>query len=214
MSGRCGFETVLGEEVRIAGRDDRVDREVPGRLVVGMQPVGQPGIVAQHDVGRDVADREAHRGARRRRRSRARRRSGAGTGCSQRRARARPRAAPPRAIVISEARSAPGSHVPFDPSVQTKRCTSAPASAHLASVAPHPNSMSSGWAPIASTRSGVGRSTRRRHGVGSSCPRAPRDRPRRRRRSPTRGRAPGAPRGRGVRPPRRGGHTIRARTRT
>ncbi len=46
-----------------------------------------------------------------------------------------------------------------------QRCTSAPASAHLASVAPQPNSMSSGCAPIASTRRGHGEIDADGHGV-------------------------------------------------
>ena len=50
---------------------------------------------------------------------------------------------------------AAGSQVPFEPSVSTSSSTSAPAAAQLASVAPHPNSMSSGCAPIASTRAGT-----------------------------------------------------------
>ena len=62
-------------------------------------------------------------------------------------------------VATSAPRSASASQVPFDPSVQMHKVTTAPAAAHLASVAPAPNSMSSGWAPMARTRTGVGRST-------------------------------------------------------
>src|SRR5262245_51477466 len=44
--------------------------------------------------------------------------------------------------------------------------TATPPAAHLASVAPQPNSTSSGWAPIASARAGRGRS------VGGADPRS------------------------------------------
>src|SRR5918994_1982174 len=63
-----------------------------------------------------------------------------------------------RRMATSSCRLAPGSHVPFEPSVSTSRCTSAPPAAHLASVAPQPNSTSSEWAPIASARAGTGSS--------------------------------------------------------
>ena len=59
---------------------------------------------------------------------------------------------------MSASRSSASSQVPFEPSVRINRCTEAPAAAHFASVAPHPNSMSSGCAPIASATSGTGRS--------------------------------------------------------
>ena len=53
--------------------------------------------------------------------------------------------------------SASGFHVPFDPSVQTRWWTTQPPSAHLANVAPHPNSTSSGCAPMASADAGTAR---------------------------------------------------------
>ena len=73
----------------------------------------------------------------------------------------RPTSSPSRCAVSRATRtavSASTSQVPFDPSVQTSSDTSHPASAQRASVAPAPNSMSSGCAPTASARSGTARS--------------------------------------------------------
>ena len=49
-------EAVLGEEVRIAGGDDGVAHEPAGVAVVGVQPVALPRVVAEHDVGPQLAD--------------------------------------------------------------------------------------------------------------------------------------------------------------
>ena len=56
-------------------------------------------------------------------------------------------------------RSASGSQLPLDPSVSTRWWIRHPAAAHLARVAPHPNSMSSGWAPMARADAGTSMST-------------------------------------------------------
>ena len=49
-------QPVLGEEVRIAGRHDAVDRQPAGVAVVGVEPVALPRVVAEHDVGSELAD--------------------------------------------------------------------------------------------------------------------------------------------------------------
>ena len=54
--GRCGGQAVLAEEVRVARRDDAVARQQAGVAVVGMQPVALPRIVAEHDLGAQLAD--------------------------------------------------------------------------------------------------------------------------------------------------------------
>ena len=59
----------------------------------------------------------------------------------------------------SSPRSASGSQLPLDPSVRTRWWMRHPAAAHLARVAPQPNSMSSGWAPMASADAGTSMST-------------------------------------------------------
>ena len=59
----------------------------------------------------------------------------------------------------SWSRSASGSQLPLDPSVRTRWWIRHPAAAHLARVAPHPNSMSSGWAPTARADAGMAIST-------------------------------------------------------
>ena len=176
---------------RSAGRGPRrcaSTASMPAALVVGMEPVRLPGIVAEHDVGRDARGSTRHTAARV---ADVVRELAVDVAQEQRRRRRRALARPSRCSssrrATSAARSASRSHVPFEPSVQTQRCTSAPASAHLASVAPQPNSMSSAWAPIASTRAGAGRSTEIVTAVGSSSRRARRDRSRRRRRSPSAG---------------------------
>ena len=83
--------------------------------------------------------------------------------------------------------------------------TSLPAALHFANVAPQPNSMSSGWAPIASDVPGTGRSTVgsnahvarwRREDVRVAAVERARGRRRCRRRTRGRGRARRAPRGR------------------
>ncbi len=105
------------------------------------RPVGPGGSPRRPEPARPARCR-----ARRRRTPRkstpARPRTAAAASCSRRR------------VATSAPRSASGSQVPFEPSVSTSRWTSAPAAAHLASVAPQPNSTSSGWAPIASARVG------------------------------------------------------------
>ena len=167
--GRCGAQTLLGEEVRVARRDDAVDRRAVRR-----------------GGGRDGCDRYAATD-----RGRARRRAGLRR-ITAHTARARVETVVELAVdVAEEARPsvAPSDggrgpllvsrrddervrdrrrdpRCPSTPSVHTHRCTSVPASAHFASVAPQPNSMSSGCAPIASTRLGRREVERRsrRHG--------------------------------------------------
>ena len=161
------WELVLGEEVRVAGGHDAVAHEPAGVAMVGVEAVALPRIVAEHDLRSQLANdphdiasggaivlqvaidaiEEAHfadlRPARRRAASR----------CSSRR------------TATNLARSADGSHVPFEPSVQTRRWTTHPAAAHLASVPPAPNSTSSGCAPIASADAGTGKVARHHGGA-------------------------------------------------
>ena len=155
-----------GRSADRARRRCRRRDEQPRVAVVGMEPVRLPRIVPEHDVGPHLAD---HRGTprrawptslssspstRRRKRTSTAPRISAASRCSSSR------------VATSAARSASASQVPFEPSVQMHRCTSAPASAHFASVAPQPNSMSSGCAPTASTRRGHGEVDADGHGVG------------------------------------------------
>ncbi len=49
-------QILVGEEERIAGGDDAVDGEPAGVAVIGVQPVALPRIVAEHDVGTQLAD--------------------------------------------------------------------------------------------------------------------------------------------------------------
>ena len=49
-------DALVGEEERVAGRDDAVDGEPAGVAVVGVQPVAPPRVVAEHDVGLQRAD--------------------------------------------------------------------------------------------------------------------------------------------------------------
>ena len=145
-----------GEEVGVARGDDAVDRELARVAVVGVQAVLLPRIVTEDHVGAGGPDHRAHLFPTVRRRPRARRRPRRGSGRRGRRARAGgcPLLVPcgwPR----SAARSWSGSQVPFEPSVSTSISTWEPARAHFASVAPQPNSMSSGWAPMARTARGA-----------------------------------------------------------
>ena len=118
-----GRQSVLGEEVRIPRGDDAVAREQTGVPVVGVEPVALPRVVAEHDLGSQLADHardlaarhevavelavdvaeEAHLAGRGRRRA-----ARAAARCSSWR-----RAA-------SATGSARASHVPFDPSVHTR----------------------------------------------------------------------------------------------
>ena len=121
--------------------------------VVGVEAVAAPRVVPQHDVGAEPADPVGHLPAL----ADPRRQLTVGPARGT-----RPRPRPPtalaaarcssRRVTTSWAGSCRGSQVPFEPSVQTRWLTSVPAAAHLASVAPQPNSMSSGWAPMASAR--------------------------------------------------------------
>ena len=114
-------EAVLREEVRIAGGDDRVAHEPPGVAVVGVQAVPLPRVVAEHDVRPQRADRARSRSGRpivlrspsTRPRNSPRRPARRQTGGP-------PRAARPGAGRPAPAGSASTSHVPFDPSVQTR----------------------------------------------------------------------------------------------
>ncbi len=49
-------ETVIAEEVRVAGGDDALARELAGVAVIGVQAVALPGIVAEHDLWAQRAD--------------------------------------------------------------------------------------------------------------------------------------------------------------
>ena len=150
-SGRCAGSRWSGKKWGSRAATIPSSDEPAGVAVVGMEPVALPRVVAEHDVRAGPAGSTSHtrgplgepavelavdgrRGMRRRPAPRTR---GGGRLLS----------APGRRP--ARRRSALGSHVPFEPSVSTSRRTSAPAAAHLASVAPQPNSTSSGWAPIA-----------------------------------------------------------------
>ena len=135
----------------------------PGVAVVGVEAVALPRVVAEHDVGRS-----------------------GGSSTPPRRAASRPDlelavdvaeehltrrwprapwrrpAAPPGAVRRGRRCRRRGPSVPFEPSVQMRWWTTHPAAAHLASVAPQPNSTSSGWAPMASATAGVGQVQRTR----------------------------------------------------
>ena len=63
--GAMRGEAVLGEEVRIAGGDDRVAHEPTGVAVIGMEPVALPRVVTEHDVGPQLADDPGDLGDRR-----------------------------------------------------------------------------------------------------------------------------------------------------
>ena len=144
-----------GEEVRVTCRDDALDEQLARPAVVGVQPVAA-------STGRGPSTRSG----------RAARTSAQTRSTVPRSAASSPSTAPrkwtpaaPRVRAAARcsswraatraARSHVGSHVPFEPSVRTASSTWAPARAHCANVAPHPNSMSSGCAPIASTRDGT-----------------------------------------------------------
>ena len=58
--GAVGGESELGEEVRIAGRHQRVEEGESGGPVVGVEPVPTPRVVAQHHVGTEPADDPGH----------------------------------------------------------------------------------------------------------------------------------------------------------
>ena len=152
---------VVGIEVRIAGGHHAVDGEPAGVAVIGMQPVAPPRVVAEHDVGLQSTDpvgdlvamgevglQLAVDVAQEHDLALGTQRSGGG----------------PLLVLAGRGSSASvsalGSHEPFEPSVSTRWLTTQPAADHLASVAPHWNSMSSGWAPMASARSGTGRFSR------------------------------------------------------
>ena len=51
-----GGQSVLGEEVRISGCDDRVAGKEAGVSVIGVQPPPAPGVMGQHDIGTKLAD--------------------------------------------------------------------------------------------------------------------------------------------------------------
>ena len=151
--GRCVGKPCSGKKCGSRAATMPSHDEQPGVAVVGVQPVALPRVVAEHDVGLQLADHrgdladgslevavelavDAARGTTTSPRVRPRNRRAASR-CSSWR------------CATSAAVSASGSHVPFEPSVQTRWWTTQPAAAHLASVAPQPNSTSSGCAPIA-----------------------------------------------------------------
>ena len=47
---------MLGEEVRVTRGDDTVAREQTGVPMIGVEPVALPRIVAEHDLGSELAD--------------------------------------------------------------------------------------------------------------------------------------------------------------
>ena len=155
-------EVLLGEEVRVAGRDHALHGQQPGVAVVGVEPVALPGVVAEHDGGPQPADPVRHLPPL----SQARLELAVGPAEEHALAGGAERAAAARCsawrVTTRVATSADGSQLPFEPSVHTRWCTTAPAADHLASVAPQPNSTSSGWAPMARATAGTGRLTRTR----------------------------------------------------
>ena len=153
-------EPVLGEEVRIARRDDGVAHEPSSVAVVGVQPVPLPRVMPHHDLRPQLTDDARHLA---RRRPVARQVT---VHPIEEADLAGPVAGQPagRLALLDPAAGDEGreigSRVPgaLDPSVQIRWWTTHPLAAHLASVPPAPNSTSSGWAPMARTDEGTGRS--------------------------------------------------------
>ena len=143
--------------MRIARSHDALHGEQARVSVVGVEPVPLPWVMSEHDRGLELPDPVRHLpplaqaglelavhpveehalagGAE----------GAGGARCSAWR------------VTTSAAASVDRSQLPLAPSVQMRWWTIAPAADHLASVAPHPNSTSSGWAPMASATAGVGR---------------------------------------------------------
>ena len=174
-----GLQAQFGEEVGVAGGHEGIGGDEAGRPVVGMEPVAAPGVVPEHDGRPYRAEDPGHRppfvdavvelAVDRRPRNTHRGRSGRGVpGARPSMMRADVRHSSARSAT-RVARSASGSQLPLEPSVRTRWWTRHPAAAHLASVAPQPNSMSSGWAPMARALAGTGRSTV----AGTSAGRSP-----------------------------------------
>ena len=132
-----------------------------GIAMVGVKSVALPRVVSEHDVqalGADdthdvVARWSADRSAGRRRRDR----GSAPRPHGRRRSDVSPRAAPPRRTAAKLARSADGSHVPFEPSVQTRRWTTS-GGGPLGERCAGAELTSSGCAPTANADAGTGRS--------------------------------------------------------
>ncbi len=53
-------DSVLWEEVRVAGGHDALAGEQAGVAMIGMQPISLPRVVAEHHVGPELSDRERH----------------------------------------------------------------------------------------------------------------------------------------------------------
>jgi hypothetical protein len=50
------WQTVLGEEMRIAGGDDPLTGEAAGFSMIRVQAVSLPRVVAEHDIGSKFPD--------------------------------------------------------------------------------------------------------------------------------------------------------------
>ena len=158
-----GVEPVLAVEVRIARRHHPFAQQQPGVAVVGVQPIALPRVVAEHDVRTQLTDHTRHPAAQLEPAVQLavdllEEHDLAGP-VAREPARGLALLLPARGDAAPQCRPR-ASHVPFDPSVSTRWCTTQPAAAHLARVPPAPNSTSSGWAPTASAEAGTGMSRR------------------------------------------------------
>ena len=156
--GSVWLEVLFRKEVGIARRDDGLDREQSGVAMVGMDAPDRPRIVPQDDVGLRAPDHRAHHRSSREAMTELTVDTVEELDVHRAQYLRRFSLLDPAGLdeCTPVGRAVPG---PFRPVGADAKCTTAPRSAHLARLAPHPNSMSSGCAPIARTRRGVGRSS-------------------------------------------------------